>query len=101
MTKKAKTSVDIKKIKEAKKIGLTHKTVNLGIKEFEIGDSVTVTDRGMKTNGFSGKIIGLEPNTDAKVYNVEIQMRDKEFKETKEKKIFNYLERQLTKDTDV
>ena len=35
--------------------------------KYKVGDRVTVNDRGMKTNGFNGEVVGIEPNS--KVYN--------------------------------
>lgn len=66
--------------------------------KYEIGDKVIVHDRGMKTNSFKGKVIGIEPNSDASVYNVEVEMRDKDDKITGNFRIINFLEHQLTKE---
>lgn len=66
--------------------------------KYKVGDRVVVHDRGMKTNSFSGKITGVEPNTDRDVYNVLVEMRDKNNKLTGQKRNINLLEGQLTKE---
>ena len=50
--------------------------------KYKVGDSVVVHDRKMKVNSFNGKITGIEPNTDSVVYNVLIELRDKDDKRT-------------------
>ena len=69
--------------------------------KYEIGDNVVVNDRGMKTNSFKGEVIGIEPNTDVPVYNVSVEMRDKEDKLTGKTRMINFLEHQLTKAVNV
>ncbi len=65
--------------------------------KYKIGDKVKVSDRGMKTNSFDGEVIGIEPNTDARVYNVMVIMKDKNDKLTGHSRLINFLENQLTR----
>ena len=64
--------------------------------KYKVGDRVTVNDRGMKTNGFNGEVVGIEPNS--KVYNVLIELKDKNDKLTGTTKVTNFLVNQLTKE---
>ncbi len=64
---------------------------------YKVGDKVVVSDRGMKTNSFDGKVTGIEPNTDKPVYNVQVEMKDKNDKLTGQFRNINFLEHQLTR----
>ena len=66
--------------------------------KYKVGDKVIVSDRGMKTNSFNGEVTGIEPNTDVPVYNVLIEMKDKNDKLTGKFRNINFLENQLTKE---
>lgn len=66
--------------------------------KFKIGENVIVSDRGMKINSFKGTITGIEPNTENPVYNVLVEMRNKDNKSTGVIKNVNLLEHQLIKD---
>ena len=66
--------------------------------KYEVGDSVIINDRGMKTNSFKGEVLGIEPYTDVPVYNVKVEMKDKHDKLTGKFRIINFLEHQLTKE---
>ena len=65
--------------------------------KYIVGDEVTIHDRGMKTNSFHGEITGVEPSSDKPVYNVRVQMRDRDDKLTGAFKNINFLEHQLTR----
>ena len=68
--------------------------------KYKVGDKVVVHDRGMKTNNFRGIVTGIEPNTNAAIYNVLVEMRDINNKITGVKRNVNFLERQLTKEVE-
>ena len=69
--------------------------------KFQIGDSVIISDRGMKTNSFKGIITGIEPTTDRPVYNVLVEMRNNKDQITGVNRNVNFLEHQLAKDLNV
>ena len=66
---------------------------------YKVGDKVKVHDRKMKVHSFSGEITGIEPNTDVKVYNVLVFLKDRNDKLTGQKRNINLLESQITKDS--
>ena len=65
---------------------------------YKVGDKVRVHDKKMKVHSFSGEITGIEPNTDTKVYNVLVTLRDRNDKLTGQKKNVNLLGSQITKE---
>lgn len=65
--------------------------------KYEVGEDVIVRDRSMKTNSFKGVVTGIEPNTDVAVYNVLVEMRDKDDELTGKFRSINFLEHQITK----
>lgn len=70
---------------------------------FKVDDRVTISDRSMKSHGFSGIITGIESDTDNPVYNVQVELMylDKKLsklKKTGSKRNINLLESQLTKE---
>ena len=74
--------------------------------KFRIGDKVKVHDRKMKVHTFSGKITGIESNTDNPVYNVmiELEVLDKKTDTTKksgQKRSINLLESQITEEVKI
>lgn len=66
--------------------------------KLKVGDKVKVYDRSMKTHGLDGKITGIEKGTDSPVYNVLIELVNKENKKTGRVKNINLLESQITKE---
>lgn len=66
--------------------------------KYSIGDRVTVNDRGMKSNNFNGEVVGIEPNTDVEVYNILVELKDKNDKLTGKSRVINFLGHQLTKE---
>ena len=68
--------------------------------KFKIEDRVTVNDRKMKVNDCNGKVIGIEPNTDKPVYNVLVELKDKDGKATGKSRMINFLETQITKEIE-
>ena len=68
---------------------------------FKLGSRVTISDRGLKTNSMNGTIVGIEPNTDKPVYNVNLELHDKNGKLTGTTRIANFLEDQITKEVEI
>ena len=64
----------------------------------KIKDKIKIHDRKLKTNGFSGEIVGIEQTIEnVKIYSVEVQLQNHKGNYVG-KKIISLLEQQIERD---